>query len=192
MSCSLAQSADGFELRDQPEARPQQDDFRIRLLQEQDVGVEARFLETLSHGCRRHRFLGQISSSAGLLARGLSQFDFEPDTSFAAFANTGAGNEIAGLARYSLDEDGGKCECAVTLADRWANTDLGVRLMRRLIDLARARGIRSVYSIESASDTGMQDLARRLGFQTLSDPRDPQLSIHRLDLQSEALIGATP
>jgi len=182
MSCSpVPQSADP-EVEYPTLSGSARSDFGIRPLHAEDREAEARFLEKLSYDCRRYRFLGQMSDSAGLLARGCTQFEFEPDTSFAAFAANESGNEIAGIARYGLNADGSKCECAVTLADRWANPDLGLRLMLLLIELSGEREIRSLYSINDLHDAGMRDMAGRLGFQTRTDPFDSRLCIHRLDL----------
>ena len=178
-------------VRSQVDARPMAEtrarpvDFRIRTLRAEDWPAEARFLEEISTGCRRYRFLGQIADSTGLLARGLTQFDFECDTSFGAFVAHGAQDEIAGVARYSIDADGGKCECTVTLSNRWADPDLALRLMRRLVELAQERGIRSLYAIDEATNAGMRELAERLGFESRRDPLDPRLCVHRLELRVE-------
>ena len=52
-----------------------------------------------------------------------------------------------------------------------------------LIDVARARGIETMYSMDSAEITHMHDLAKALGFHTRPDPDDATQVIHQLALQ---------
>jgi L-amino acid N-acyltransferase YncA len=59
---------------------------------------------------------------------------------------------------------------------------LGTALMRRLIDIARVRGIRVMRSVDSAENLRMRDLAHFLGFRTRVDPDDAHQLIHELKL----------
>jgi len=173
----------GLDAFEAPGTFGDRDGVQIRELGIEDQAMEAKFLERLSFAARRLRFVGQMADSEGLLAQGLSQFDFERDTTFAATVPDGAGCvRIEGIARYSLDSNGGKCECAVTLADAAHEPELELTLMRRLVELARSRGIRSLYSTDAVADAGKRKLAEQLGFRVQRHPRDPALCIHRLEM----------
>ena len=89
---------------------------------------------------------------------------------------------IVGVSRYSANESGSQCECAVTVSDDWQNKGLGTLLMRHLIEVARSRGIQRMMSIDSAENARMQDLANYLGFETRVDPDDASQVIHELEL----------
>jgi GNAT superfamily N-acetyltransferase len=158
----------------------------IRPIQPQDRAAEARFIEGLSMQAKRYRFLGQVASPSESLVAHLTGVDFVHDVAFVAVVHEDAHERIVGVARYSVDPDGTRCECAVTVAEDWQDKGLGTILMRHLIDLARARGIRTMYSIDAVDNTEMRELARHLGFQTRLDPQDPTLYIHQLELQSPA------
>ncbi|PTT63026.1 GNAT family N-acetyltransferase, partial [Pseudomonas sp. HMWF007] len=86
-----------------------------------------------------------------------------------------------GISRYAAtgEED---CECAVTVADEWTQLGLATLLMEHLIKAARRNGFKRMYSVDSASNTAMRDLARSLGFETHGDPDDTRQVIHRLSL----------
>ncbi len=56
----------------------------------------------------------------------------------------------------------------------------GALLLGHLIDKARANGYTTMYSIDSAANTAMHELARELGFSTSRDPDDSSQVIHRL------------
>ena len=69
------------------------------------------------------------------------------------------------------------------MADEWRNRGLGVLLMRHLIDVARSRGVRSMFSIDEADNAAMSDLARFLGFRRRRDLNDATLVVHTLALR---------
>jgi len=164
----------------------------IRPMARTDAAAEKRFIDGLSDESRRYRFLGQVASPSEQLISRLTNLDFVHDVAFVAVVHEDAHERIVGVARYSLDADGRNCECAVTIADAWREKGLGTAMMRHLIDLARARGIRTMYSVDAADNVDMHDLARHLGFHTSSDPEDATLYIHRLDLQPDENAPATP
>jgi GNAT superfamily N-acetyltransferase len=157
----------------------------IRPIEPRDHAAEARFLEGLSLQARRYRFLGQKGSSEALIERA-AEVDFEHEVAFAAVVHEDAHERFVAVARYSVAEDGARCECAVTVADAWRDKGLGTILMRHLIDVARARGIRTMVSIAAVENTDMRELAAHLGFHTRLDPRNASLYIHELELQSPA------
>ena len=158
----------------------------IRPMTALDAAAEKRFLEGLSDEARRYRFLGAVANPSEKLISRLTDLDPTNDVAFAAVIHEDAHERIVGVARYSLDADGKNCECAVTVADAWRDKGLGTAMMCHLIDLARTRGIRTMYSVDSAENVDMHDLARHLGFHTTRDPEDATLFVHRLDLQPDA------
>lgn len=155
----------------------------IRPLQPRDREAERAFIEGLSLQARRFRFLGQIASPSAALLDQLTDVDFEHEVAFAATVAEDAHERIVGVARYSVDPEDSRCECAVTVADDWRERGLGTVLMRHLIEIARQRGIRTMYSIDSAENVAMADLARHLGFKSHIDPEDASQCIHSLELQ---------
>ena len=157
----------------------------IRPIQPSDRAAEARFISGLSLEARRFRFLGQVASPSEAMLGQFTDVDFEHDFAFVAVVQEDAHERIVGVARYSLDPGGARCECAVTVADEWQEKGLGTALMRHLIEVARSRGIRTMYSIDAADNTEMRDLARHLGFHTRLDPDDATLYVHVLDLRPD-------
>lgn len=154
----------------------------IRPIAAEDAAAERAFIEGLSDQSRRFRFLGQTRHPSADLIRQLTDIDYVHD--YALIATTGGddGDEIVGVSRYGTSPDGSRCECAVAVADEWQNKGLGTTLMSRLIRIARERGIRTMYSIDSAENRRMRDLAGDLGFRTRSDPDDASQVIHELSL----------
>jgi GNAT superfamily N-acetyltransferase len=154
----------------------------IRPIHKEDAAMERAFLKRLSAESRRLRFLGQLGEPSDELIRNLTDIDYRRDMAFVALVHRDGEKREIGVARYSASKDGANCECAVTVGDEWHGRGLGTLLMQHLIEVARSRGIRSMMSIDEATNNGMRDLAKFLGFRRKRDPDDPTLVIHTLTL----------
>ena len=154
----------------------------IRTLSRLDGNRERAFIESLSPQTLRFRFLGQVHRPSEALIATLTNIDMERDVALAAVVPNDADERILGVARYSAEETGQRCECAVTVLDDWHQRGLGTTLMRHLIEMAKANGIVEMYSIDSTENTEMAELARFLGFSRQLDPEDATQVVHRLVL----------
>ena len=154
----------------------------IRPLGKEDIELERAFLRRLSPTAQRMRFLGLVHEPSEALLRRLTDVDFVHDVAFVALVHRDGEKREVGVSRYSLGADGA-CECAVTVSDDWQGKGLGTLLMQHLIEVARAKGVRCLVSIDAADNAAMRDLAAHLGFARETDPDDPHQVIHRLDLQ---------
>lgn len=154
----------------------------IRPIGKHDREAERAFIEGLSAQARRYRFLGHMRSPSEQMIEDFTNIDLAHEAAFVAVIPEDSRERIVGVSRYSCDLAGPNCECAVTVSDEWQNKGLGTLLMKHLIEVAKARGIRSLISIDSADNIQMTDLARHLGFRSRVDPDDAGQIIHELDL----------
>jgi len=155
----------------------------IRPIHKEDAALERAFIKRLSPESRRLRFLGQMNEASDELVKALTDIDYRRDMAFVALVHRDREKREIGVARYGTNKDGSVCECAVAVADEWRNRGLGVALMRHLIDVARSRGVRSMFSVDEADNAAMRDLAKFLGFKRARDPEDATQVIHTLALQ---------
>lgn len=154
----------------------------IRPMTTLDKAAEREFIEGLSAQARRFRFLGGMRCPSEALIENLTNVDHVHDVAFAAVVQNDSQQRIVGVSRYSMSADGTSCECAVTVSDDWQNQGLGTLLMKHLISVARAHGIRTMFSTDSVENTRMEELARFLGFHRRMDPNDGSQVIHELAL----------
>ena len=152
----------------------------IRPLTRNDVEKERAFIQTLSPQSRRFRFLGQIGQPSDQLLAQLTNLDYTHDVAFAAVVSGESEGRFIGVARFSTTADGISCECAVAVLDGWQHRGLGTALMQHLIEVARARGIAHMYSLDAADNAAMADLAAHLGFDRKLDRDDGSLVVHSL------------
>jgi acetyltransferase len=121
----------------------------------------------------RLRFFTPIKSLSHTLAARLSQIDY--DREMALIARLAGDGTALGVARFSADPNNQRCEFAVALRSDWKGRGLGYRLMTRLMDVAKARGIGEMVGDVLHENEAMLRLAKRLGFTLTRHPDDPEL-----------------
>jgi GNAT superfamily N-acetyltransferase len=131
----------------------------IRPITKQDKDAERAFIEGLSAQARRFRFLGQVRSPSERMIEQFTNIDYVHEVAFVAVVADDSRERIVGVSRYSTDEAGLHCECAGAVSDEWQNKGLGTLLMKHLIEVARARGIRTMMSLDAGPRElpGLQD-----------------------------------
>ena len=153
----------------------------IRPIRKEDAALERAFIERLSPKSRWYRFLGQMKVSNDMLKR-LTDIDYQREVAFVALRHDAGEEKEIGVSRFCISADGASCECAVVVGDEWQGKGLGHLLMRLLIDVARRRGIKHMFSIDSAGNQQMSDLAASLGFKRELNHDYPSEVIYNLDL----------
>lgn len=156
----------------------------IRPIHKQDIELERRFIETLSPRSRRFRFLSSINSPRETLLQQLTDINPDTDAAFVALITVDAEQREIGVARFSAQPDGKDCEFAVTVSDEWQNKGLGSLLMKRLIAVARARGIESMHSSDASDNDMMRNFAEHLHFDHRRDPEDATQVLYSVNLQT--------
>jgi GNAT superfamily N-acetyltransferase len=155
----------------------------IRPIRAGDAELEREFVERLSRESRRFRFLGEVKSLSPAAIQMLVDVDQQRDVAIVALIADGAHKREIGVCRYNVRSDGVTCECAIAVSDDWQHRGLGTLLMQELIDVARTRGIECMYSLDTADNNAMRELAAHLGFTRKADPNDATLVLHCLDLK---------
>lgn len=154
----------------------------IRPLRAEDREREKAFIMRLSPESRHFRFLCQVSEPGEAMLDKLMSVNQLENAAYVALAHVDGELREVGISRYSACAQPDECECAVTVDDQWKGRGLGAKLLGHLIDKARANGFKHMFSIDSAANTAMHELAREFGFSTSRDPNDSCQVIHTLIL----------
>ena len=155
---------------------------RLREIRSEDRDEVRQAFSRLSTESRYTRFMSSIKELSPEMLERTVHLDAERDVGLIAETDAPDGIDIVGGARYYTQPDGDSCEFAVTVDDRWQGAGLASRLMRELIQAARMRALTRMEGFVLATNTGMLNLARRLGFTVHADPHDATVKIVRLDL----------
>jgi acetyltransferase len=105
-----------------------------------------------------------------LLAR-FTQIDYDRELATIAVQDIDGREVELGVTRYVTNPDGETCEFAIVVADAWQGRGLARRMLEILIDVARARGLKTMIGHILSMNQPMIKLCEKLGF-TISDVRD--------------------
>jgi len=156
----------------------------IRPLQPSDLEIERRFVTGLSERTRYNRLLGGARKITDDYIRSLIEVDQARDVAVAAVTMLDDAELIIGVARYVVDAEGGRCEFALVIADAWQGRGVGRHMLAKLIAVARARGLDSIYGDVLSTNRPMLQLARQLGFAVKRHPDDATLTRVQLGLRT--------
>ncbi len=136
----------------------------LRPIRPEDAEMEQAFVRSLSPESRYFRFMDTLRELTPAMLVRFTQIDYDREMAFVATLEEGGREAEIGAARYIANPDGESCEFALVIADDWQRKGLGRRLMDQLIDVARARGLRSMIGHVLAENRGMLQLCQGLGF----------------------------
>ena len=133
----------------------------VRPIRPEDATMEMAFVDSLSQESRRLRFQSALRSLTPTMLARFTQIDYDREMALVAIA--GNPEREVGVCRYVRLPDGERCEFAIVLADGWQGRGLGRRLMARLADIARARGLKSMIGFVLAENSAMLRMCTGLG-----------------------------
>ena len=159
-------------------------DVFIRPIKPEDAPLLMDLFDTLSPTSIYYRFFGPLKALPHSMLVRFTQVDYDREIDLVALQETAEGKEqMSATARVISDPDGKRAEFAVLVGDPWQGKGVGVRLLERCLGIAKERGIETVWGIVLHENTGMQALARKLGFKVsrTDEPGELELTI---DLRS--------
>jgi len=139
-------------------------------------------VRSLSAESSYYRFFSPMRELSPKLLERATHPEPERELQLVAVSDEEPQDKIVGGARYIAITGTRDCEFSIVIVDGWQGVGLASRLMRELIEAARERGLRRMEGFVLAGNTGMLDLARRLGFTVITDPHDVTVKVVRLDL----------
>jgi acetyltransferase len=150
----------------------------IRPARPQDVALYPEFLQDVSAEDLQLRFWARVHELSAAEQKKLSHLDYSYEMVFIALdEGTGA---MLGLVRLRDELDETSAEFAVLVRSRLKAHGIGWLLMRRMIDYARAKGLRRVYGDVLAENTTMLQMCGELDFR--EEDMGPQFRRVVLDL----------
>ena len=155
---------------------------RLREIRPDDRSEVRQAFDRLSGESRYMRFMSYMKEVSPRMLERTVNPQKERELGLVAEVDARDGIDIVAGARYYIQADGETCEFSVTVADGWQRAGLASRLLRELIEGARARGLKRMEGFVLAGNSGMLNLARRLGFTLRRDPHDQTVTIVDLAL----------
>jgi RimJ/RimL family protein N-acetyltransferase len=136
-------------------------EVRVRPTRSTDAqGLQELFF-ALSEDDVRGRFFQQLLSLTDSAAQHLSSVGYDDEMAFAAVVGPLERERVVGTGCYFVDPSTGLADVAYMIDPAWQGTGLGTFLHARLVEYARARGIRGFTADVLASNEAMLSIFRR-------------------------------
>jgi acetyltransferase len=152
-------------------------DVVIRPIRPEDAEMTQTFVRGLSSETNYFRYMDAVQELSPAMLVRLTQIDYDREMALLMVTEQ-EGKEIElGVARYAVNPDGTSCEFALVVDDHWQHQGIGHKLMDVLMDLARAKGLRTMEGEVLKSNVRMLKLCTGLGFKTETHPEDDSVKI---------------
>jgi acetyltransferase len=129
----------------------------------------------MSHEDLRLRFFTPLYGLTHTVAARLSQLDYDRELALLAEYDGIA----LGVAHLFADPDGLRAEYAIAVRNDWKGRGVGYLVMKRLINVARQRGIGELVGEVLRKNQPMLQMSRELDFAIAPEPRDPAVMLVR-------------
>ncbi|WP_024849349.1 bifunctional acetate--CoA ligase family protein/GNAT family N-acetyltransferase [Aminobacter sp. J41] len=143
--------------------------YHLRPIRPADVDLYPEFLSRTTAADLRLRFHGSVNAFSDRLLIRLTQLDYDREMAFVALDEEG---KLGGVARLASDPDHETAEYAILVRSDLQGQGLGWALLNRLIEYAKADGLRRIEGQVLSVNTTMLHMCRQLGFQLTDDPDD--------------------
>jgi len=137
----------------------------LRPIQPEDEPAMIELFDAMTEEERYMRFFSPMSHVPHQLAARLSQIDYDREMALVLTEPglPGQARVLAGV-RIAGDPNGERCEFAIGVRHDQGGKGLGIRLMQRIIEYARARGFAEIYGDILRENGAMLAVCRKLGF----------------------------
>jgi acetyltransferase len=161
----------------------------VRPIRPEDAEMEAGFVRGLSGDTRHLRFMTAMKELTREQLIRFTQLDYGRELALVALVERGGQAREIAVARYAM-VDRESAHVALVVADEWQGKGIGGRLLGRVVDAARARGLARLEGELLADNLPIQRLLARMGFTFRRDPDGGDVLLIELRLAPLASAGA--
>jgi acetyltransferase len=144
----------------------------VRVIRPEDEPLIVEHHGLLSEQSIRLRYFSMVKHLTHDRLIRLCHLDYNREMALVAVHTDERGPHIWGVSRYYFDPETGSAEFALLVADPYQGRGLGQHLMRRLIEVAKDRGVKRLTGLVLRENRPMLELLRGLGL-TATPSDDP-------------------
>ncbi|GBC70969.1 Acetyltransferase Pat [Candidatus Calditenuaceae archaeon HR02] len=137
----------------------------LRPIRPEDEPLEYELIKGLSEESSRFRFFQVIREITHEMLVRFCNIDYDREIAIIAEYNEGGKKRNVGVGRLIIDRDAKRGEFAVLVADDFQGKGLGTKLTDMVIEIAREKGLDSIYGIVLPENIKMIRLCKKMGFE---------------------------
>ena len=136
----------------------------IRPIRPEDAVMEKDFVHRLSERTKYFRYMQALQELTPEMVVRFTQIDYDREMAFVAVTDDKKMPNELGVGRYMVNPDGHSVEFALVVADDCQCMGIGTRLMKTLLQTAKAKGMSFFEGEVLAVNMPMLSLVTKLGF----------------------------
>lgn len=135
----------------------------VRPIKPEDGQMFLNFFSILSPTTIYYRFFSALKILSPAMLERFTQIDYDREISLVALDDS-QDEKMLGVARVIGDPDVKKGEFSVLIGDPWHGQGIGATILRRCLQIARDRGMETVWGTVLSENRHMLALGKKLGF----------------------------
>lgn len=155
----------------------------LRPIKPEDEPLWEEMFQSFSEESIRYRFFQILRDTSHEVRVRYCNIDYDREIAIVAEATENGQKKILGVARVSTEADGKTGEMAFIVSDYWQGFGLGTKMVDYVLDIAKDKGIESVYCIMLPDNYRALTLTKKMGFNL--DYIDDDSVKGTVDLKSE-------
>ena len=136
----------------------------IRPIRPEDAMLEKDFVHRLSERTKYFRFMRELHELTPEMIVRFTQIDYDREMAFLAISENANLPHELGVGRYIRNPDGHSAEFTLVVADDCQHLGIGSKIMKTLMQTAKAKGITYLEAEILSSNNAMLALVKKLGF----------------------------
>jgi acetyltransferase len=147
----------------------------IRPIRPEDAEIEADFIRDLSDEAKYFRFMHAIDELTPEMLARFTQIDYDREMALIAVTYEDGHEVEHGVVRYITNPDQNSCEFALVISDTLQGHGIGQRMLNRLMEIARSRGLDMIEGEVLSENHRMLQMIKTMGFQIQMSDDDPTI-----------------
>ena len=136
----------------------------LRPIKPEDEPMWIEWFQSLSEETIRYRFFQMLKDTPHEVRVRYCNVDYDREVALVAEMVENGKRKILGVSRLSVEPDGKHGEMAFIVSDYWQGLGLGTKLVDYSLDIAKEKGVASVYAIMLQDNYRAISLTKKMGF----------------------------
>ena len=167
----------------------------LRPIKPEDEPMWLEMFQSFSEESIRYRFFQMLKDTPREVRVRYCNIDYDREIAIVAEMVEEGKRKILGVSRVIIETDGKSSEMPFIVSDYWQGLGLGTKMVDYALDIAKEKGVESVYAIMLQDNYRALSLTKKMGFnlEYLSDGTvKATLNLKNEDIDSRCLITNVP
>ncbi len=136
----------------------------LRPIKPEDEPMWLAMFQSFSEESIRYRFFQMLKDTPHEVRVRYCNVDYDREVAIVAEIVENGKRKILGVSRVSIETDGKSSEMAFIVSDYWQGLGLGTKMVDYALDIAKEKGVESVYAVMLPDNYRALSLTKKMGF----------------------------